>query len=203
MQSKLGDFSFFQSFMSQPKFQLETFKAWAGVSSDISYYLNSHHIDVHCWGMQGKAYPTTVTASASTGVAHAEPYNCPAGTEDTITLMTNWINKGSGNSGTAIYTAGWSSPKADVHSQQRFHYLGTEGEINADQAHRGYHVCTHTDGYNSVNPLYMAYMPGTDGNFAGHHGYGYKSIETFVKSAQGKRQKVIHFSFTRLFTRIL
>lgn len=43
---KLGDFNFFQSYMSQPKFQLETFKAWAGIDSDISMYLNSHHIDV-------------------------------------------------------------------------------------------------------------------------------------------------------------
>jgi hypothetical protein len=28
--TKLGDCAFFQSFMSQPKFQLETFKAWVG-----------------------------------------------------------------------------------------------------------------------------------------------------------------------------
>jgi D-galacturonate reductase len=41
----LGDFSFFQSYMSQPKSQLATFQAWAGKSSDISYYLNSHHVD--------------------------------------------------------------------------------------------------------------------------------------------------------------
>ena len=32
---------------------------------------------------------------------------------------------------------------------------GHEGEIVADQAHRGYTVCTHDDGYNSVNPIYM------------------------------------------------
>ena len=43
---KLGDFNFYSSYMSQPKFQLETFKSWAGIDSDISYYLNSHHIDV-------------------------------------------------------------------------------------------------------------------------------------------------------------
>lgn len=35
---KLGHFNYFTSYMSQPKFQLETFKAWAGISSDISYY---------------------------------------------------------------------------------------------------------------------------------------------------------------------
>jgi hypothetical protein len=27
---------------AQPKLQLETFRAWAGISSDISFYLNSH-----------------------------------------------------------------------------------------------------------------------------------------------------------------
>lgn len=43
---KIGDFNFYQSYMSQPKLQLETFKSWAGIDSDISYYLNSHHIDV-------------------------------------------------------------------------------------------------------------------------------------------------------------
>eukprot|EP00040_Diaphanoeca_grandis_P011761 m.60304 g.60304 ORF g.60304 m.60304 type:complete len:432 (+) comp22825_c0_seq1:112-1407(+) len=180
--TKFGDFSYFQSFMSQPKFQLDTFKTWAGKSSDISYYLNSHHIDIHCWAMQGKATPTSVVASAATGVAHAEPYNCPKGTEDTITLVTDWKNETSGNTGTALYTASWSAPKADVHSQQRFHCMGTEGEITCDQAHRGYYVCTHDEGYKSVNPLYMAYLPGSDGNFNGHHGYGYKSFDVFVNS---------------------
>ena len=38
---QLGDCSFFNSYMSQPKSQLVTFRAWAGTSSDISYYLNS------------------------------------------------------------------------------------------------------------------------------------------------------------------
>ena len=33
----LGDFSQLHAYMSQPKLQLETFRAWAGVSSDISY----------------------------------------------------------------------------------------------------------------------------------------------------------------------
>jgi len=180
--TKLGDFSFYQSFMSQPKFQLETFKSWAGKSSDISYYLNSHHIDVHCWAMQGKASPKSVVASGATGVASGEPFNCPKGTEDTITLMTEWENTVSQNKGTALYTASWSAPKADVHSQQRFHYMGHEGEVTCDQAHRGYYVTTHDDGLNSINPLYMAYLPGSDGNFNGHHGYGYKSLDVFVNS---------------------
>ena len=35
--SSLGGFSFFTAHMSQPKHQLDTFRAWAGRSSDISY----------------------------------------------------------------------------------------------------------------------------------------------------------------------
>jgi len=37
---KMGGFSYMNAYMSQPKHQLETFRAWAGKSSDISYYLN-------------------------------------------------------------------------------------------------------------------------------------------------------------------
>jgi D-galacturonate reductase len=62
--------------MSQPKTQLDTFKSWAGVESDISYYLNSHHVDIHCWIVEGKYKPVQVTASASTGIATSPPYNC-------------------------------------------------------------------------------------------------------------------------------
>ena len=29
-------------------------QAWAGLGSDISYYLNSHHIDLHVWAMQAR-----------------------------------------------------------------------------------------------------------------------------------------------------
>lgn len=44
-----------------------SFRAWAGKSSDINYYLNSHHIDVHNWMVSHMAHPTRVTALAATG----------------------------------------------------------------------------------------------------------------------------------------
>jgi D-galacturonate reductase len=174
---KLGDFNYFVSYMSQPKFQLETFKAWAGKHSDISYYLNSHHIDFHCWAMQGIAQPSRVTAVASTGVAK-EVIGVEA--EDTITLSTQWHNLESKNAGSAVYTASWGAAKADVHSQQRFFYLGHKGEINIDQGHRGYTASTDDSPYASINPLYMRYTPDQQGYFTGQHGYGYMSFEKFV-----------------------
>jgi D-galacturonate reductase len=85
----LGPFSYFYSYMSQPKHQLHTFKQWAGKSSDISYYLNSHHVDFHEWCMGHSSRPIKVTATASEGVAkNLFDMEC----EDTITLMVQWEN---------------------------------------------------------------------------------------------------------------
>jgi len=171
----LGDFSSFSSYMSQPKSQLETFKHWAA-DSDISYYLNAHHIDFHAWCVQGRAIPLSVYATGATGVAHALGLD----TEDTISLHVTWKNIDSGSTAIATYTASWIAPPGDVHSQQRFFYMAHGGELTIDQAHRGFNMSTDGTGYQSVNPLFMKYTPGPGGSFAGQSGYGYKSIEAFV-----------------------
>lgn len=181
----LGDFSFFQSYMSQPKSQLDTFRSWAGQSSDISYYLNAHHIDFHSWSVQEFARPVSVYASAATGFAKSRGIE----TEDTITLTVVWQNVDSGNAGTAIYTSSWIAPKSDVHSQQRFFYMGHDGELQVDQAHRGFSLATEGAGFASVNPLFMKYEPDADGFFAGQDGYGYRSIYDFVEAAVEIRSK--------------
>ncbi len=174
----LGDFSHFNAYMSQPKSQLETFKAWAGISSDISYYLNAHHIDLLAWALQDIAKPISVYAVASTGVAEKI---LDRAVEDTITLTVTWQNH-SGAIGTSIHTASWIAPPSDVHSQQRFFYMGAKGEINIDQAHRGYTMSHDARNFASRNPLFMKYTP-REGKFAGQNGYGYKSIEHFISAA--------------------
>lgn len=185
----LGEFNYWYSYMSQPKSQLATFTAWAGKESDISYYLNSHHIDICEWIVTAQGWkPTVVRASASSGIA--EDLGCVPGTEDTITLMVDWVKPDTNKRATAIYTASWSAPmNAGVHSQQRFHYIASNGEINVDQAKRGYAVLSdkYPDstaeadvGPKFYNPFYMRYAPDEEGNFAGQSGYGYVSFEKFV-----------------------
>ena len=90
-----------------------------------SYYLSSHHIDICCWILQDKAVPTRVVASAATGIATSEPYNCVPQTEDTITLLVDWQSLSSSkHKGTAVYTASWTAPlKAGVHSAQHWYYM--------------------------------------------------------------------------------
>merc|ERR1711992_294923 len=86
---QMGGFSYLNAYMSQPKHQLETFSAWAGKSSDISYYLNSHHIDFHEWAISDKARPIRVTAMAAKGVAKK---TIGVDAEDTITITAQWRN---------------------------------------------------------------------------------------------------------------
>lgn len=181
---ELGGFSYFSSYMSQPKSQLDTFRAWAGKSSDISFYLNAHHVDFNNWAVEHIARPVTVYAIASTGVASAQGIS----TEDTITLCVEWMNLEDQSRATGIYTSSWIAPRSDVHSQQRFFYMGHKGELNIDQAHRGYSLATDAAGYSSPNPLFMKYAPDSAGRFAGRHGYGYRSIEAFVEAAQAIRE---------------
>ena len=175
----LGDFSFFNSYMSQPKAQLDTFRAWAGKSSDISYYLNAHHVDFHAWSVAGFARPIRVYASAATGVASSQGIE----TEDMISLTVTWENTETGNLGTAVYTSSWIAAPSDVHSQQQFFYVGQKGEINVDQAHRGYTMATDENGFASPNPLFMKYTPDATGAFDGQDAYGYRSIADFVEAA--------------------
>ncbi|MCJ1416766.1 hypothetical protein MMC32_003104 [Xylographa parallela] len=179
---ELGDFNYFYSYMSQPKFQLETFKAWAGRDSDISYYLNSHHVDI-CESMVPGYRPVKVTANGSRGTAEA--LGCVRGTEDTISLLVRWEKKGEPEKvATGVYTASWTAPqRAGVHSNQYFHYMAANGEIRIDQAKRGYDVAADAAGQIMwYNPFYMKYAADEEGNFNGQTGYGYISFEKFVDS---------------------
>ena len=185
----LGRFNYLYAYMSQPKFQLDTFRAWAGKSSDISYYLNSHHVDWSEWTLHGKARPVRVAASASLGIASS--ILAPTNTEDSITLTVHWQSLDSAKHvGIAIYTSSWVAPKSDVHSQQRFHYVAERGEISVDQAHRGCTVSTDAAGFASVNPLFMKYTP-SQGKFVGQGSYGVRSLETFVDACRAVNAQLV------------
>ena len=131
--------------------------------------------------MEGKAKPLHVTAMASTGIAQ-KILDRPC--EDTITLNVVWENLNSDNRGTATYTASWVAGKADVHSQQRFFCLMEQGEVTADQCHRGYTVAEDGCDFQSYNPLYIRNKPDPKGRYCGQAGYGYVSFQKFVEAAQ-------------------
>lgn len=96
-------------------------------------------------------------AASSSGFANSRLGR--SGVEDTISLMVLWENS-DGSTGHATYMSSWIAPKGDCHTQQYFHYVGHEGEMRVDQAHRGYtcsasEVGGGTGALASINPLYM------------------------------------------------
>ena len=117
----------------------KTTQAWAGKSSDISYYLNSHHVDFHEWCCSGKARPERVIALSSTGVAqaarkalrghdHAERPVAHASHERPRPRLIHVV----------VGRAEGRRPQPTevvLHGSHR-------GEVTVDQAHRGYTVCT-------------------------------------------------------------
>lgn len=187
--TELGDPSYFYSYMSQPKKQLKTFSAWAGKDSDISYYLGSHHVDIHDWITRGMARPVRVTASGSSGIA--ESLGCTPGTEDTITLVVDYEildargRAQQGKRATGVFVASWTAPEgAGVHSEQGFHYVGSKGEVKVNQSRRGYDLVSEEGpnaGTRSINPFYVQYAP-FDGYFQGQQGYGTRSFEVFTQA---------------------
>jgi len=86
---QLGPFSYFYSYMAQPKQQLDTFRAWAGKSSDINFYLNSHHIDVHNWMVSHMSHPTRVTALAATGALSRQQRHAVIGRSSMLVITVS------------------------------------------------------------------------------------------------------------------
>ena len=153
-----------------------------------------------------------VVANGSKGIA--ESLGCVQGTEDTISLLVNWEKKDDpSKGGTGVYTASWTAPQnAGVHSNQYFHCMlihipqvrsisafeltnyclsdmAEGGEINIDQAKRGYMVTSDSVGQVQwFNPFYMRYAPDEEGNFNGQTGYGYISFEKFVDAVTALKE---------------
>ncbi|KXN89868.1 hypothetical protein AN958_04872, partial [Leucoagaricus sp. SymC.cos] len=73
----LGEFNFFSAWMSQPKSQLETFRAWAGKDSDISWTAPLKagiHTGQHWYYMAEKASPGYDVTVDDTGKAWYNPF---------------------------------------------------------------------------------------------------------------------------------
>lgn len=252
--NQIGTLNYFNSYMSQPKSQLKTFSKWLTgntkkAPTDISYYLNAHHIDFLNVAIDATARPTIVYGMAAQGTANQElaeitqtsqsssstSVTTPAPSssssepkeevapemplvEDTISLMVQYENFSTSSTeskqgttvlsrGMAHFTSSWIAEKSDVHSQQRCFFLGSKGEINIDQAHRGYAMASHnSNGLRSLNPLFMRYIQAATSNnnsqltnkndsvklssFVGENGYGFASFENFVDAVSAHTQSL-------------
>ncbi|KXN89867.1 hypothetical protein AN958_04871 [Leucoagaricus sp. SymC.cos] len=166
----LGEFNFFSAWMSQPKSQLETFRAWAGKDSDISVYFSC------CWpstqfhlNRAGRKIPTgtRLRKSQNCTIRHDAPTHLPSDTPKAGQQGKAWYNP--------FY---WTAPlKAGIHTGQHWYYM-------AEKASPGYDVTVDDTGKAWYNPFYMKYSPSETGHFDGQRGYGYVSIEKFIDAVR-------------------
>jgi D-galacturonate reductase len=75
----LGEFNFFNAWMSQPKIQLQTFKAWAGIDSDIRYCMRTESVPKFT-GLQATTFrlTTSISAAGSSRIEQFRPGWLPA-----------------------------------------------------------------------------------------------------------------------------
>jgi D-galacturonate reductase len=135
--TELGDFNYFYSYMALKR-------PLVGKDLDISYYLNSHHIDVNDW-MVPDYEPLRVTATASKGFA--TELEDDSWTASNITLAVDWGHpQDKKKRATGIYTARWAAAHAAPggHPNEYYDYMGSNGELRIE-GNRGYGVAN-TDG---------------------------------------------------------
>lgn len=106
------------SYISQPKSQLQRFQAWAGKDGDISYYLNSHRIDIAA-SMALDYEPVRITAFGSKGTAVS--LGCVPEIEDTVSLLVQWRKKHGSSRLRRPFARPTTGPRrAGVHPNQYF-----------------------------------------------------------------------------------
>ena len=175
-----GDFRYFYARMTQPTSQVRVFHKWAGKAANISDYLNPHHVNVSEWILDGIARPESVIAMGSMGTASRI-----LGREvhDEITLLVNWINIETRNTGVATYTACWAEPQSAWYSGQGFSIVFEGAGTITSQDHRGQQFYGDGQQFRFNNPFYFNGQPNEQGNLETEGLYGFESIKAFVDAA--------------------
>jgi len=76
--------------------------------------------------------------------------------------------------------------------------LASNGEIQIDQAKRGYDISDNSEGQLMwYNPFYMKYTPDEEGNFNDQIGYGYISFEKSVNAVTALKEGEVTFDELR------
>ena len=140
-------------------------------------------MDLHTWFVGRSARPERVVARrARRRGARLEPDDGRV-IEDTVSLTAQWRND-NGSVGVATYVASWIAPQGGLPHATIFPLHGpSRGDPRGPGPSRIHHVHGRRRDSRS-EPAVHEIHPGTDGTFAGQHGYGYRSIEEFVEAAE-------------------
>ncbi|GAB4278717.1 MAG: hypothetical protein Kow0029_22220 [Candidatus Rifleibacteriota bacterium] len=153
----------------------EIFRGWVD-KTNIFQYLGVHYVDlIH--------FITGYVPVRAMGVGTLGRLK-KQGIDNFDTVHAEVIWQSPGNSKPNLvshFSIGWIDPvSTTAMSDQKYSIIGEKGRIECDQKDRGLRVVFENTGPQTINPYFSELLPDENGNFR-FGGYGYKSIECFVK----------------------
>lgn len=148
------------------------FRQWAA-KTNIFQYLGVHYVDLIHF-LTGY-HPVRAMAIGTRGVLHDQGI-----TEfDSVHATIVW-RASQGAELVSQFACNWIDPDcSSALSDQKYKIVGTQGRLELDQKNRGLELVTPSAGIQQVNPWFSEYLP--DGAGTSFSGYGYKSIERFLR----------------------
>ncbi len=152
---------------------LDVFRAWSH-RTNIFQYLGVHYIDLIYFLTGFK--PVRVSAVGSKGVLAEKGVD----TWDSVHATVIWENAADRGEFVSQLAIGWIDPNSSsALSDQRYFLVGSRGRVDLDQTDRGIRLVSAPSGLETPNPHFSMVLGEGDG--LAFQGYGYRSIERFLK----------------------
>ncbi|HNX77389.1 MAG TPA: Gfo/Idh/MocA family oxidoreductase [Candidatus Rifleibacterium sp.] len=153
----------------------EIFRSWVE-KTNIFQYLGVHYVDL-IYFVTG-FLPTRAMAIGTSGKLKKLGIN----NYDSVHAEVVWQKPNDPNdSFVSHFSIGWVDPiSTTALSDQKYLLVGEKGRIECDQKDRGLRIVNENTGPLTINPYFSEMLPDRDGNLS-FGGYGYRSIECFLK----------------------
>ncbi len=167
--NKLGDLSYITVEYSQKRLVRDIFGDWIN-KTNIFQYLGVHYVDLiyfltNALPVKALATSQSIISPYPDSIQAIIEWRSPNGIKFISTITTNWIDP---NNTSAM-------------SDQKITVVGSKGRFQADQKNRGVQLITESsNGMQEINP-YFSQMYTDNDNKMSVHGYGPKSITTFIE----------------------
>jgi len=152
---------------------LDVFRAWSH-RTNIFQYLGVHYVDL-IYFLTGFR-PVRASAVGSRGVLEANGVD----TFDSVHATIVWEDAAKQGEFVSQLAIGWIDPNStSALSDQRYFLVGSSGRVDLDQTDRGIHLVSGPSGMETPNPHFSMILG--EGEGVAFQGYGYRSIERFLK----------------------
>lgn len=159
----------------------KVFRKWVE-RTDVFQYLGVHYVDlIHYFT---GALPARLSSLGSRGWLSGRGVDA----YDAIHTTIRWED-GDGSRFVSTHFTSWIDPdRSTAMSDQRIHFVGTEGRAEFDQKDRGIRVTAGEEGLEHVNPYFSAHLQGPGDRVPRFGGYGFRSVRHFLEDVAAVRE---------------